>query len=115
MSGPSNAHARDQDTFGPGVLIIEVEQTALALFTHAPLSSSRLQRAKPENPTPTGQGCQGIYRSLLIWGRACAELICTVAVIPAARVMPFGTLSIRMRTGIRWARRTQVKLGLTVA
>jgi hypothetical protein len=41
--------------------------------------------------------------------------ICTVAVIPATRTTPSGTSSMWMRTGMRWARRTQVKIGLTVA
>ena len=41
--------------------------------------------------------------------------ICTVAVIPAERTTPSGTSSMWMRTGMRWARRTQVKIGLTVA
>src|ERR1700748_3153750 len=43
------------------------------------------------------------------------SLISTVAVMPAARMTPGGTSSIWMRTGMRWARRTQVKMGLTVA
>ena len=34
--------------------------------------------------------------------------IWTVAVIPATSVTPSGTWSISMRTGTRWARRTQV-------
>ena len=42
-------------------------------------------------------------------------MICTVAVIPAARWTLSGTSSICTRTGIRWARRTQVKMGLTEA
>src|SRR5712691_6009495 len=42
-------------------------------------------------------------------------LICTVAVCPATSLTPSGTSSMWMRTGMRWARRTQVKIGLTVA
>ena len=34
---------------------------------------------------------------------------------PAERTTPGGTSSIWMRTGMRWARRTHVKIGLTVA
>src|SRR5215831_1685698 len=41
--------------------------------------------------------------------------ISTVAVMPAARVTPSGTWSIWMRTGIRCAKRTHVKIGLTCA
>jgi ubiquinone/menaquinone biosynthesis C-methylase UbiE len=41
--------------------------------------------------------------------------ICTVAVIPAASTTPSGTSSMWTRTGIRCARRTQVKIGLTLA
>ena len=41
--------------------------------------------------------------------------ISTVAVMPAERTTLGGTSSIWMRTGMRWARRTQVKMGLTVA
>ena len=52
--------------------------------------------------------------SYLACGRG-RGLICTVAVIPAARTTPSGTSSMWMRTGMRWARRTQVKIGLTVA
>jgi hypothetical protein len=43
------------------------------------------------------------------------SLISTVAVMPAARMTPAGTSSIWMRTGMRCARRTQVKMGLTLA
>src|SRR5262249_32468547 len=39
----------------------------------------------------------------------------TVAVMPAKKTPPAGTTSMWIRTGIRWARRTQVKMGLTVA
>ena len=39
--------------------------------------------------------------------------ICTVAVMPAARTTPSGTWSMWMRTGMRCAKRTQVKIGLT--
>ena len=39
----------------------------------------------------------------------------TVAVMPALSVMPSGTLSIAMRTGMRCASRTQLKVGLTLA
>src|SRR3546814_4304068 len=39
----------------------------------------------------------------------------TVTVRPAIRSIPVGTLSIAMRTGTRWARRTQLKVGLTLA
>ena len=42
-------------------------------------------------------------------------LMSTVAVMPAERITPGGTSSIWMRTGMRWARLTQVKVGLTVA
>src|SRR5205085_6667366 len=41
--------------------------------------------------------------------------ICTVPVMPAASTTPLGTSSIWMRTGMRWASRTQVKIGLTLA
>jgi hypothetical protein len=41
--------------------------------------------------------------------------IATVAVMPAVSTTPGGTSSIWMRTGMRWARGTQVKMGLTVA
>jgi hypothetical protein len=41
--------------------------------------------------------------------------ISTVAVMPADRTMPGGTSSTCTRTGMRCARRTQVKIGLTVA
>src|SRR6516165_7172295 len=41
--------------------------------------------------------------------------ICTVAVMPAARTTPSGTWSMWMRTGMRCAKRTQVKIGLTAA
>src|ERR1700680_3116892 len=41
--------------------------------------------------------------------------ISTVAVMPADSTTPGGTSSIWIRTGMRWARRTQVKIGLTVA
>jgi DNA-binding MltR family transcriptional regulator len=44
-----------------------------------------------------------------------AHSISTVAVMPAERTTLGGTSSIWMRTGMRWARRTQVKMGLTVA
>ena len=39
--------------------------------------------------------------------------ISTVAVMPATSRTPSGTLSMSIRTGTRWARRTQVKMGLT--
>jgi hypothetical protein len=38
----------------------------------------------------------------------------TVAVMPAERTTSGGASSIWIRTGMRWARRTQVKIGLTV-
>src|SRR5262249_18025795 len=41
--------------------------------------------------------------------------ISTVAVMPAASTTPVGTSSICTRTGMRCARRTQVKMGLTFA
>jgi hypothetical protein len=41
--------------------------------------------------------------------------ISIVAVMPAVSTTPGGTSSIWMRTGMRWARRTQVNMGLTVA
>src|SRR5260370_38874005 len=40
---------------------------------------------------------------------------CTVAVKPATRRTPSGTYLSRMRTGARCAKRTQVKIGLTMA
>src|ERR1700730_4704221 len=43
------------------------------------------------------------------------SLIATVAVMPADRTTLGDTSSMWMRTGIRWARRTQVKMGLTVS
>jgi hypothetical protein len=59
------------------------------------------------------------FRPPLVWlihlprGRGLGS-ICTVAVMPAESTTPSGTSSIWMRTGTRWARRTQVKIGLTV-
>src|SRR6516162_11384285 len=41
--------------------------------------------------------------------------ISIVAVIPITSRTSAGTLSISMCTGMRWAKRTQVKIGLTVA
>jgi hypothetical protein len=41
--------------------------------------------------------------------------ICTVAVIPAASTTPSVTSSMWTRTGIRYARLTQVRIGLTLA
>src|SRR5258708_16703198 len=43
------------------------------------------------------------------------SFISTVAVIPAERMMSGGPSSIWIRTGMRWASRTQVKIGFTVA
>jgi hypothetical protein len=40
--------------------------------------------------------------------------ICTAAFITATSCTPFGTRSMRIRMGTRCARRTQVKIGLTV-
>ena len=48
-------------------------------------------------------------------GSLVPESIATVAVNPATRRMSSGTASRRMRTGTRWASRTKVKIGLTVA
>src|SRR5260370_13805267 len=48
-------------------------------------------------------------------GARARSWISTVAVMPAERTTLGGTSSIWMRTGMRWARRTQVKMGLTLA
>ena len=47
-------------------------------------------------------------------GVAVLSSMLTVAVRPAIRRTPSGTLSMAMRTGMRWARRTQSKAGVTL-
>ena len=48
-------------------------------------------------------------------GARARSWISTVAVMPAERTTLGDTSSMWMRTGMRWARRTQVKIGFTVA
>src|SRR5215469_18783959 len=59
--------------------------------------------------------CAGHGLFLFSRGGRARSSISTVAVMPAERTTPGGTSSIWMRTGMRWASRTQVKMGLTVA
>ena len=61
----------------------------------------------PQGATTSTAGSAGGSRGLRI------DL--HVAVMPATRRTPSGTWSMWMRTGMRWASRTQVKIGLTVA
>src|SRR5262249_43296882 len=82
------------------------------------------RRADPQQPLHQVTGndnamaldaCAGHGLFLFSRGGRARSSISTVAVMPAERTTPGGTSSIWMRTGMRWARRTQVKMGLTVA
>jgi hypothetical protein len=55
-----------------------------------------------------------IIKTLLLWSYQ-SGLTTTVQVMPAVRAMSSGIWSIRMHTGTRWARRTQLKVGFTSA
>jgi hypothetical protein len=81
----------------------------------ASLSASRFSWVRRGADGRFTSFCQSAAARLSLAGARTRSSISTVAVMPAASTTPGGTSSIWMRTGMRWARRTQVKIGLTVA
>src|SRR4029077_16504770 len=78
-----------------------------AATNHIPLVSTLFS---PRSGAAQLSAADGGKRENYIW-----LFSVTVQVIPAAINTPAGTLVMRMRTGIRCANLTQVKVGLTLA
>lgn len=117
--GPDRVAGRTGRGLGRRVDIHRRQPPTAAYSWRVAPSSAPPKRKSPASagllPAPSTQPARPGACAAEAWSSRPCGLTITVQVIPAESSTPSGTSSMCTRTGTRWARRTQLKVGLTSA